>query len=69
MADPYPIRPVSPDEFGAFHLRDLGAACLGSTRLGALAAAGVVRELRPGTLAPLSAAMSWPVAPWCPVIF
>jgi predicted acetyltransferase len=53
----------------ALDVRDLGAAYLGGTRLGALAAAGVVRELRPGTLAPLSAAMSWPVAPWCPVIF
>jgi predicted acetyltransferase len=50
-------------------VRELGAAYLGGTRLGALAAAGLVTELRPGTLAPLSAAMSWDPAPWCPVIF
>lgn len=50
-------------------VRELGAAYLGGTRLGALAAAGLVRELRPGTLAPLSAAMSWDPSPWCPAIF
>jgi predicted acetyltransferase len=53
----------------ALDIRDLGAAYLGGTRLSSLAAAGLVRELRPGTLAPLSAALSWHVAPWCPVIF
>ena len=47
----------------------LGAAYLGGTRLGALAAAGQVTELRPGALAALSAAMSWDPAPWCPLIF
>jgi len=50
-------------------VRELGAAYLGGTRLGALASAGLVRELRPGTLAPLSAAMSWDPSPWCPAIF
>jgi predicted acetyltransferase len=50
-------------------VRELGAAYLGGTRLGALAAAGLVRELRPGTLAALSAAMSWDPSPWCPAIF
>ena len=50
-------------------IRELGAAYLGGTRLGALAGAGLVRELRPGTLRTLSAAMSWDPAPWCPVIF
>ena len=50
-------------------VRELGAAYLGGTRLGALAAAGLVTELRPGTLAPLSAAMSWDPGPWCPIIF
>ncbi|HEY4464073.1 MAG TPA: GNAT family N-acetyltransferase [Streptosporangiaceae bacterium] len=50
-------------------IAELGAAYLGGTRLGALAAAGRVTELRPGTLAPLSTAMSWEPAPWCPVIF
>jgi predicted acetyltransferase len=47
----------------------LGAAYLGGTRLGALAAAGQVAELRPGALAQLSAAMSWDLAPWCPMVF
>jgi predicted acetyltransferase len=47
----------------------LGALYLGGTRLGALAGAGQVIELRPGTVAALSAAMSWDPAPWCPVIF
>jgi predicted acetyltransferase len=50
-------------------VRDLGAAYLGGTRLGSLAAAGLVTELRPGTLGPLSAAMTWDPGPWCPVIF
>jgi predicted acetyltransferase len=47
----------------------LGAAYLGGTRLGPMAAAGLVTELRPGTLAPLSAALSWDPAPWCPLLF
>lgn len=47
----------------------LGAAYLGGTRLGPLAAAGLITELRPGALAALSAAMSWEPGPWCPVIF
>lgn len=47
----------------------LGAAYLGGARLGALAAAGQVRELRPGALAALSAAMWWDPAPWCPTMF
>ncbi|HEY2284191.1 MAG TPA: GNAT family N-acetyltransferase [Streptosporangiaceae bacterium] len=47
----------------------LGAAYLGGTRLGALAAAGQVAELAPGALAPLSAALAWDPAPWCPMGF
>jgi hypothetical protein len=47
----------------------LSAAYLGGTRLGPMAAAGLVTELRPGTLAPLSTALSWDPAPWCPMIF
>jgi predicted acetyltransferase len=50
-------------------IRELGAAYLGGTRLGALAAAGLVREHRPGAVAALSAAMAWDPAPWCPQIF
>jgi predicted acetyltransferase len=53
----------------ALGIRELGAAYLGGTRLGTLAAAGLVREFRPGALAELSAAMTWPTAPWCPQIF
>ena len=47
----------------------LGAAYLGGTRLGPLAAAGLVTEVTPGALAALSTAMSWDPAPWCPMIF
>jgi predicted acetyltransferase len=53
----------------ALDIRELGAAYLGGTRLGTLAAAGLVTELRPGSLTPLSAAMTWDPAPWCPRIF
>jgi predicted acetyltransferase len=53
----------------ALDVRELGAAYLGGTRLGTLAAAGLVTQSRPGTLAGLSAAMSWDPAPWCPRIF
>ncbi len=47
-------------------VRALGAAYLGGTRLGALAAAGLLTETRPGAVAALSAAFSWDPAPWCP---
>jgi predicted acetyltransferase len=47
----------------------LGAAYLGGTPLGALATAGLVTEGRPGAVRQLSAALSWDVAPWCPVNF
>jgi len=50
-------------------VRALGAAYLGGTRLGALAAAGVITEVTPGAVAALSTAMSWEPAPWCPMIF
>jgi predicted acetyltransferase len=50
-------------------IREVGAAYLGGTRLGALAAAGLVRERQRGAVAALSAAMSWDPAPWCPQIF
>jgi predicted acetyltransferase len=53
----------------ALDVRDLGAAYLGGTRLGTLAAAGLVIQSRPGAVARLSAAMSWDPAPWCPRIF
>jgi len=47
----------------------LGAAYLGGTRLGALAAAGQVTERTHGALARLSAAMYADPAPWCPSMF
>jgi predicted acetyltransferase len=48
---------------------ELGAAYLGGIPLGALAAAGLVTERRPGAVRQLSAALSWDLAPWCPVSF
>jgi predicted acetyltransferase len=53
----------------ALDVTALGAVYLGGTRLGALAQAGLVTELRPGAVRRLSAAMSWDPAPWCPMIF
>ncbi len=47
----------------------LGALYLGGTRLGALAAAGLATERKPGALAMLSAAMYSDPAPWCPSNF
>ncbi|HEV3291233.1 MAG TPA: GNAT family N-acetyltransferase [Streptosporangiaceae bacterium] len=47
----------------------LGAGYLGGARLGTLAAAGLVTEHTPGTLAMLSAAMHSDPAPWCPSMF
>ncbi len=44
----------------------LGAIYLGGTRLTELAAAGQVRELRPGTLVPTSRAFLGDREPWCP---
>ncbi|HEX5494789.1 MAG TPA: GNAT family N-acetyltransferase [Mycobacteriales bacterium] len=48
---------------------ELGAALLGGTALSVLAAAGRVRELRPGILARASGAFATDRAPWCPDIF
>jgi predicted acetyltransferase len=47
----------------------LGAGYLGGTRLGALAAAGLVTERRDGAVARLSAAMYSDPAPWCASMF
>ncbi len=47
----------------------LGAAYLGGTGLGGLAAAGLVSSHRPGAVRELAAAMTWELAPWCPVDF
>jgi predicted acetyltransferase len=48
---------------------ELGAAYLGGTALASLAAAGRVRELRPGALAAASAAFLAARPPWCPEVF
>ncbi|MGV9255715.1 GNAT family N-acetyltransferase [Streptomyces sp. NPDC003697] len=50
----------------AVSVRDLGAAYLGGVPLAALAAAGRVRELRPGALAEASVGFGSAVAPWLP---
>lgn len=47
-------------------VRELGSMYLGDTSPVALAAAGLVRELRPGALAEASVAFVSPVAPWLP---
>jgi predicted acetyltransferase len=47
----------------------LGAGYLGGTRLGALAAAGLVTERKHGAVARLSAAIFSDPAPWCPSMF
>ncbi len=48
---------------------DLGAAYLGGTKLGALAATGRVREHRPGAVAAASTAFGWHVTPLSIEIF
>ncbi|MQA93914.1 MAG: GNAT family N-acetyltransferase [Streptosporangiales bacterium] len=47
----------------------LGAAYLGGTTLMSYGPTGRVTELRPGTLAPLSAGLRWSPEPCCPTIF
>ncbi|MGC5361598.1 GNAT family N-acetyltransferase [Streptomyces sp. DT24] len=50
----------------ALSVRELGAAYLGGVSFTSLAAAGRVRELRPGALAETTAAFASDVAPWLP---
>ncbi|MEU9251244.1 GNAT family N-acetyltransferase [Streptomyces sp. NPDC048270] len=47
-------------------VRELGSAYLGGTALASLAAAGLVRELRPGAVVRASRAFAGDVAPWLP---
>jgi predicted acetyltransferase len=70
-ADPVPptCERVSAEPDIALGVMALGAAYLGGTRLGSLASAGLVTELRPGALAALSAALSWDPLPWSPMMF
>lgn len=53
----------------ALDVRELGAAYLGGTSLAALATAGLVTEVRPGTLGPTTTAFGWPLAPVCGWVF
>ncbi|BDZ40734.1 UPF0256 protein [Paraoerskovia sediminicola] len=46
-------------------VRELGSVYLGGTSLASLAAAGLVTELTPGSLARASTAFGWPVPPAC----
>ncbi|MGW7008782.1 GNAT family N-acetyltransferase [Streptomyces sp. NPDC054933] len=50
----------------ALSVRELGSAYLGGFSLAALAAAGRVRELRPGSVAEASSAFRHGIAPWLP---
>ncbi|MFE3885355.1 GNAT family N-acetyltransferase [Streptomyces lydicus] len=58
-------RTTDPAEL-ALSVRELGSAYLGGVTLTSLAAAGRVRELRPGALAAASVAFGSDVAPWLP---
>jgi len=53
----------------ALGAEELGAIYLGGTPVTALAAAGRIRELRPGALAEAATAFRGAVEPWCPEIF
>ena len=59
-------RRLGPNSFTP--LQALGAAYRGGTSLTTLASAGRV-DADAETLAQVSVAFGWPVAPWCPVIF
>jgi predicted acetyltransferase len=61
-------RSADPAEL-ACDVADLGAAYLGGTKLGQLALAGRVRELREGALPATSTAFGWPTAPTAIEIF
>ena len=47
----------------------LGATFMGGTTLGAMAAAGLAEQLRPGAMAALPTALSWEPAAWSPTSF
>jgi predicted acetyltransferase len=53
----------------ALDITELGAAYLGGTTISALAGAGLIDERRPGAVRQLSNAMTWDLAPWCPMVF
>jgi len=53
----------------ALDVRELGTAYLGGVSLAALAGAGLVTELRPGTLHGAAVGFGWPVAPGCSFVW
>lgn len=53
----------------AVDVRELGAAYLGGVSLASLAGAGLVTELRPGTLHAAAVGFGWPVAPVCSFVW
>ncbi len=53
----------------ALDVRELGAAYLGGVSLASLAGAGLVTELRPGTLHGAAVGFGWPVAPACSFVW
>ncbi|MFC8720058.1 GNAT family N-acetyltransferase [Kitasatospora sp. NPDC057198] len=59
------VRTGDPAEL-ALDVRELGSVYLGGGSLAALAAAGLVRELRPGALEPAAAAFRSGLEPWLP---
>ncbi|MCR6646959.1 MAG: GNAT family N-acetyltransferase [Cellulomonas sp.] len=70
-ADGYPAEVATTDDEPDLRLdvRELGAAYLGGRSLAALASAGLVTEVTPGTLLPAAAAFGWPLAPVCSWVF
>ncbi len=70
-ADGYPVQVTTTDDEPDLRLdvRELGAAYLGGRSLAALARAGLVTEVTPGTLLPTATAFGWPVAPVCSWVF
>jgi len=71
VGDPTGAKCARADRPAELHceLAALGAAYLGDGTLATLAAAGRVRELVPGTLAPASTAFGWPRPPSAVEIF
>nr|WP_297425424.1 GNAT family N-acetyltransferase [uncultured Actinotalea sp.] len=63
------LTPVGTPPDIALDVRDLGAAYLGGPSLASLAAAGLVTEVRSGTLARAATAFGWPVPPGCSWVF
>lgn len=62
FAPAHVVRTDAPADL-ALDVRELGAIYFGGTSLAALAASGLVSELRSGTLLPAAAGFGWPVAP------